>query len=112
MQVLDLSHNQLTHLQPGLSSLTALTAVHLHHNHFRTLAPELSLLDRLQHLSVSHNYLSGGQACLAGLLPRWPHLAVLELDNVSDKHGSLAIPAQLAASRCVAASNELKVVNV
>ena len=68
----------------------------MHHNALHTLPQELSALSNMVHLAASHNWLAGGSSCLPGLLAAWPHLAVLELDNVSDKRGALVLPPGLA----------------
>jgi hypothetical protein len=48
----------------------------------------------------SHNWLSGlrgdNSADLGSLVAAWPCLHTLALANTSDKHGSLALPQQLA----------------
>jgi len=90
------SRNMLLELPVGLSSLVQLTALHAHHNSLTTLHTELSALSRLVTFDVSHNWLSGARASLPVLLPSWPRLAVLALDNVSDKRGALALTPELA----------------
>lgn len=99
-----MSHQMLLELPAGLSCLTTLTALQLHHNSLSTMHTELTALSSLQHLAASHNWLSGAKGCLPLLLPSWPSLAVLELDNVSDKRGPLTLPPQLAECRCVRAA--------
>lgn len=99
LQDLDVSRQKLLELPPGLSHLTALTALRVHHNALTTLHKELASLSSLQHLAASHNWLSGGGPCLPRLLEAWPHLTGLELDNVSDKRGRLVLPHQLAACK-------------
>lgn len=96
LQELDVSRNMLLELPVGLSSLVQLTALHAHHNSLTTLHTELSALSRLVTFDVSHNWLSGARASLPVLLPSWPRLAVLALDNVSDKRGALALTPELA----------------
>lgn len=96
-----MTHNMLLELPVGLSSLTALTASHVQHNSLTALPPELCGLSSLVHLNASHNWLSGCRGTLPGLLEAWSHhLAVLLLDNVSDKRGDLTLPPQLAKCRC------------
>ncbi len=94
-----MSRQMLLELPVGLSCLTALTALQLHHNSLSTLHTELASLTRLQRVDASHNWLSGAKGCLPQLLAAWPHLAVLELDNVSDKRGALTLPPELAECR-------------
>jgi hypothetical protein len=65
------------------------------------LPAQLSNLGNLAHVHASHNWLSGAGSTLPGLLEGWPNLAVLELDNVSDKRGTLVLPSQLTACRWV-----------
>lgn len=91
-----MSQQMLLELPVGLSQLTGLTALQAHHNSLTTLNSDLAGLSSLVHLSASHNWLSGAGPCLTQLLPAWPCLAVLELDNVSDKRGELVLPLQLA----------------
>lgn len=91
-----MSRNMLLELPVGLSSLVQLTALHAHHNSLTTLHTELSALSRLVAFDASHNWLSGARASLPVLLPSWPRLAVLRLDNVSDKRGALALTPELA----------------
>lgn len=92
-----MSRQMLPALPVGLSCLTALTALHVHHNALSSLRKDLAALTNLQHLCASHNWLSGAGASLPALLAAWPLLAVLELDNISDKRGKLSLPPQLAA---------------
>jgi hypothetical protein len=89
----------LLELPVGLSQLTGLTALQVHHNSLTTLSRDLACLSDLVHLSASHNWLSGAGPWLPHLLEAWPCLAVLKLDNVSDKRGELVLPPQLAGCR-------------
>lgn len=99
VQELDVSQQMLLELPVGLSHLTGLTTLQVHHNSLTTLNRDLASLSSLVHLSASHNWLSGAGPCLPHLLEAWPRLAVLELDNVSDKRGELVLPPQLAGCR-------------
>jgi hypothetical protein len=102
VQLLDVSHSNHQDLPIGLSCLTALTALHVNHMGLDQLPAELSALSNMVHVCASHNWLSGAGSTLSGLLQGWPQLSVLELDNVSDKHGTLVLPSQLTACRWVA----------
>ncbi|WIA29021.1 hypothetical protein OEZ86_011538 [Tetradesmus obliquus] len=100
LKELDLSHNALVSLPGAISSLASLTALRLSHNQLSSLPEELAALRSLVLFDASHNWLSGLRASvgasLASLAAAWPHLQSLALANTSDKHGSLALPQELA----------------
>uniref|UniRef100_A0A383VVS8 Uncharacterized protein n=1 Tax=Tetradesmus obliquus TaxID=3088 RepID=A0A383VVS8_TETOB len=100
LKELDLSHNALVLLPGAVSSLAGLTALRLSHNQLSSLPEELAALRSLVLFDASHNWLSGLRASvgasLASLAAAWPHLQSLALANTSDKHGSLALPQELA----------------
>ena len=57
LEVLDLSHNCLTSLDPALARMTGLTSLNLAHNKLTAISLSFSLLPRLTHLDLSHNQL-------------------------------------------------------
>ena len=80
LEVLDLSHNCLTSLDPALARLTGLTSLSLAHNKLTAISLSFSLLPRLAHLDLSHNQLHLLPASV--LLPAsLPGLASLDLTS-------------------------------
>ena len=58
LQLLSLSHNHLTNLPPELGSLSQLTELHLNSNKLATVPHEIGLLTRLKKLMLQKNDLS------------------------------------------------------
>ena len=80
LEVLDLSHNSLTSVDPALTRLGGLTSLSLAHNKLTAISVSFSPLSRLTHLDLSHNQL---RLLPASVLPpaSLPSLASLDLTS-------------------------------
>ena len=80
LEVLDLSHNCLTSLDPAVTRLSGLTSLSLAHNKLTAISVSFAALSRLTHLDLSHNQL---RLLPASVLPpaSLPGLASLDLTS-------------------------------